>query len=346
MQPISRNRLPASLLAVFSLLLAWTGIAAQKAVVNAILFYSPTCPHCHIVIEEVLPPLIDQYGDQLNILAINVMHEDGQALYQAMYQSYGLTEDRLGVPALVLGDRVMVGSGEIPAQLPGLIESGLSRGGVPYPPIPGLAALLEEQGLVQPQELSMLEKFQQDLLGNSLSVLVLLLMLATLLVLVVRLVRQEPGEVAQADADRWLFPLLAVAGFIVAGYLSYVEITRTEAVCGPVGDCNAVQSSPYARLFGVLPVGLLGLAGYGLILAAWLAARFGGEAIKRQASILLLGLLVAGLLFTIYLTFLEPFVIGATCAWCLSSALIMTVLFWLSMNDGLNALHELRQIRE
>jgi uncharacterized membrane protein len=33
-------------------------------------------------------------------------------------------------------------------------------------------------------------------------------------------------------------------------------------------------------------------------------------------------------LFSIYLTFLEPFVIGATCAWCLTSALIMTLLLW------------------
>ena len=36
-----------------------------------------------------------------------------------------------------------------------------------------------------------------------------------------------------------------------------------------------------------------------------------------------------GVLFSIYLTFLEPFVIGATCAWCLSSAVIMTLLLLL-----------------
>ena len=32
-----------------------------------------------------------------------------------------------------------------------------------------------------------------------------------------------------------------------------------------------------------------------------------------------------GLIFSIYLTFLEPFVIGATCAWCLTSAILMTM---------------------
>jgi uncharacterized membrane protein len=35
-----------------------------------------------------------------------------------------------------------------------------------------------------------------------------------------------------------------------------------------------------------------------------------------------------GTLFSVYLTFLEPFVIGATCAWCLTSAVVMTLLLW------------------
>jgi hypothetical protein len=39
----------------------------------------------------------------------------------------------------------------------------------------------------------------------------------------------------------------------------------------------------------------------------------------------LLGMTTFGTLFSIYLTFLEPLVIGATCAWCLSSANINTL---------------------
>jgi uncharacterized membrane protein len=48
-------------------------------------------------------------------------------------------------------------------------------------------------------------------------------------------------------------------------------------------------------------------------------------------SIALLGMATFGLLFSIYLTLLEPFVIGATCAWCLTSAIILTALLWLSL---------------
>ena len=37
---------------------------------------------------------------------------------------------------------------------------------------------------------------------------------------------------------------------------------------------------------------------------------------------------LAGTLFSIYLTVLEPFVIGATCMWCITSAVLMTLLLW------------------
>jgi uncharacterized membrane protein len=49
-------------------------------------------------------------------------------------------------------------------------------------------------------------------------------------------------------------------------------------------------------------------------------------------------MVVAGTLFSIYLTFLEPFVIGATCAWCLASAIIMTLLLWIIAPLGRQAL--------
>ena len=50
-----------------------------------------------------------------------------------------------------------------------------------------------------------------------------------------------------------------------------------------------------------------------------------------------------GVLFSIYLTFLEPFVIGATCLWCLSSATIMTLLFLLTLGPGVGAWKKLRK---
>ena len=103
-----------------------------------------------------------------------------------------------------------------------------------------------------------------------------------------------------------------------------------------------MQQSEYARLFGVLPIGVLGLVGYIMILLAWGIGRFARPRLAAYASLALLGLTAAGLLFSIYLTFLEPFVIGATCAWCLTSAIIMTALFWLSIMPARSALSDLQ----
>jgi uncharacterized membrane protein len=139
----------------------------------------------------------------------------------------------------------------------------------------------------------------------------------------------------------WVIPVLCLIGLVVSGYLAYVETAHVEAVCGPVGDCNTVQQSPYARLFGVLPVGVLGVAGYVTILLTWGIGRITRQRLAAYASLAILGMTTFGVLFSIYLTFLEPFVIGATCAWCLTSAIIMTALFWLSLAPARLALYDL-----
>jgi uncharacterized membrane protein len=134
----------------------------------------------------------------------------------------------------------------------------------------------------------------------------------------------------------WTIPLLSVVGLGVAGYLAYVETSQVTAVCGPVGDCNTVQQSPYAYLFGI-PVGVLGVVGYVGMLGAWAAGRFGQGRTSDIGWLALFVMALVGTLFSIYLTFLEPFVIGATCAWCLSSSIIMTAILWLAAPQGRQA---------
>jgi uncharacterized membrane protein len=172
--------------------------------------------------------------------------------------------------------------------------------------------------------MTMWDRFNLDRTGNSLSVLVLLGMLVSLVL------RGYPPRVRGGEWPSWVVPALVVVGAGVACYLSYVEVTHTEAVCGPVGDCNTVNQSEYATLFGFLPVGVLGLVGYGVILALWVLRHSGTGNMPRLATLGFWAAALFGTLFSVYLTFLEPFVIGATCAWCLTSAVIMTLLLWTS----------------
>lgn len=126
----------------------------------------------------------------------------------------------------------------------------------------------------------------------------------------------------------WLIPVLILIGIGVAAYLSYVETQSVEAICGSVGDCNTVQQSRFARLFDVLPVGVLGLLGYIALLASWLARRFISK-LEKPAAIGFFGMALFAVIFSLYLTYLEPFVIGAVCIWCLTSAVIVTLLLLL-----------------
>lgn len=332
---------------------------AAAGVVHAILFYSPDCPHCHDVMENVLPRLKAQYGDMLDIAGIDVSHSVGQALYQAMVQAFSVPNDRLGVPALVVGKEVLIGAAEIPELLPGMIEQGLAAGGIGWPNIAGLAEALAAQ-VSTPQPVAnaapaaaaavtaatgepqdddqppFVQKFLQDPLANTLAVIIELLMLAAVVFVVVRFLSGQTHRLLEWPERA--IPLMSVFGLGVAGYLSYAYVFQQQVVCGPVGHCNTVQESEYAYLFGVLPVAVLGLAGYLAILAAWWVRNYGPESLRKLATLGLWGMAWFGILFSLYLTFLEPFVIGGSCAWCLTSAGLMTLVFLASSGPAIRAM--------
>ncbi len=133
-------------------------------------------------------------------------------------------------------------------------------------------------------------------------------------------------------------PLLSVLGLGVALYLTYVETQNVAAVCGPVGDCNTVQASPFAELFGFLPVGLLGAVGYVAILISWFARRRSEGTVGRLAPLAVFGMALFGVLFSIYLTYLELYIIKAVCIWCLTSAVIMSLVLALSVGPVVETL--------
>jgi uncharacterized membrane protein len=403
-----------SLLATLMLAVAAPPAAArQTSVARGIIFYSPTCGHCHRVITEDLPVIFEDHGGApdaywdpddpdpafvlltngtLELLMVNVTLEAGAGLYTDATIAYRVPEEMQGVPRLVMGDEFYVGDVDIPAALPVLIAEAADAGGIDWPDLPGMADALatipatetttttattttstteagapptsepaatttsatttttttttgpfplgtstgSTSGLANPPTTPW-DKFAVDPVGNSLAVVVLLGMLASL-ALVWVLVRRG----LLTGSPGWLIPLLALAGMAVAVYLSYVESSGSEAVCGPVGDCNAVQQSKFALLFGVIHVGLIGLVSYAVVLVTWLAARLANRPLADWAAAALAAGAAGGVAFSIYLTFLEPFVIGATCIWCLSSAVIVTILLWLAAGPGWAAWRRLR----
>lgn len=325
---------------------------AQTAVVRAVLFYSDTCPHCHQVMDVHLPPLAQKYGQQLDIVGIDVNHEVGYEMYQAMLVKFNVPDERIGVPTLVVGSEVLVGSVEIPERLPGIIEQGLASGGIDWPDIPGLKAVLEAQTGPSAERVStapqvetppsaenspiFVQRFMMDPLANTIAVVVLIGMIGSVMAVGYHFLRGSDSRLFHWPNASIL--VLAILGMGVAFYLSYVEITKTEAICGPVGNCNSVQESPYAYLFGIIPVGALGMAGYAAMIASWFFSQYGPKSWSKFFKLVIWVFAWFGILFSIYLTFLEPFVIGATCAWCIASAIIMTLIFWAATGPAIDSL--------
>lgn len=115
---------------------------------------------------------------------------------------------------------------------------------------------------------------------------------------------------------RGLLGALALAGFAISAYLTYNHLGGTVPACvGGSGGCASVQTSRYSEVLGV-PVALIGLIGYAAMVVAavirgWRAAVFG------------VFVALTGALFSLYLTYLELFVIRAICQWCVASAAVV-----------------------
>lgn len=300
------------------------GVAAQSDAppVRAVLFFSPTCPHCHLVMNEVLPPLQAQYGEQLEILEIDVSQEAGTNLYQNYLIQYQIGDQRRGVPALVVGDTVLVGSQEIPDIFPGIIAANLENG-IDWPEISGLETILDGANPESTNEASATSLNS----GLWLAWIGMLFLFAVLVIAAWRVGGNPHLQVSSpAGWVYWLVPALALLGLFISAYLTIVELGQTAAVCGPVGDCNAVQSSSYATI-GPIPVALLGLFFYLAVAGLWLALPRLKVVQQRPAAGVLLAATTLGIIFSVYLTSVEIFILEAVCAWCITSAVISALLF-------------------
>lgn len=115
--------------------------------------------------------------------------------------------------------------------------------------------------------------------------------------------------------------LLASAGLVIAGYLLAVRLAGELPACPVSGGCETVQQSEYSAIAGV-PVAGLGAAYSAVIVVATLAWWRAGD---RRALYVAYGLGLLGTLMVGYLTYLELFVIGAICTWCVAYGLTVVV---------------------
>jgi uncharacterized membrane protein len=138
-----------------------------------------------------------------------------------------------------------------------------------------------------------------------------------------------------------LAALLALAGLFVASYLALYKLGYIGTLACSVGSCETVQTSRWATFAGA-PVAMWGVAYYVVVLALSLAGLSGALRDSQRVSQLLVAMTAAGVLFSLWLTYLELFVIHAICMYCVISALIAVALSVIAVLD----LRELRALED
>jgi len=117
-------------------------------VVHVVFFYSPTCQHCHEVINTFLMPLQDEYGSRLVILGFDTSQKWANDLFWEALRQYEVPEAQWAVPFMIVEETVLIGGFEIPDQLPAILEKGLAEGGIDLPNFPALLTFMDERGLL------------------------------------------------------------------------------------------------------------------------------------------------------------------------------------------------------
>lgn len=139
---------------------------------------------------------------------------------------------------------------------------------------------------------------------------------------------------------RQTIAVLALVGCFVALYLWLYKIGVIGGLqCGS-GSCEYVQTSRYGVFLGV-PVAFYGVLGYIGILIVALVGLQPRRLDRPGPTFLLVGMSGVGFLFTLYLTYVELFVLHAICRYCVASAGIITAILIAALLD----LSKRRQLR-
>ena len=129
---------------------------------------------------------------------------------------------------------------------------------------------------------------------------------------------------------RMIIAALALGGVGLSTYLAMYKLGYIGTLACGAGGCETVQMSKWATLMG-LPVAVWGLLYYvALFVAAFLGTT---ERLVDSPWIshALLALTSWGVAFSVWLTYLELYVIHAICRFCVVSAILVTVLFVMSV---------------
>lgn len=121
--------------------------------------------------------------------------------------------------------------------------------------------------------------------------------------------------------------ILSLLGLADAVFVMAEKISGGPIPCVIGAGCDTVANSPYSLLFGI-PLTAYGIAFYlivGIITLFYLDTK------KMFWARLLLPVTGAGFLMSLYFIYVQKFLIGSFCVYCVISAIIATLLFCIAI---------------
>lgn len=118
----------------------------------------------------------------------------------------------------------------------------------------------------------------------------------------------------------------AFAGFMLAFYIRHKKASQEVLVCPLDGKCEEVVHSEYSKFFGI-PLEVIGMIYYALVGISYAIFVVSPIFYSSLAIFLIFGATITAFLFSLYLTFIQAFVLKKWCTWCLVSAGFCTVIF-------------------
>ncbi|MGB7338562.1 MAG: vitamin K epoxide reductase family protein [Phototrophicaceae bacterium] len=121
--------------------------------------------------------------------------------------------------------------------------------------------------------------------------------------------------------------VLVVVGLLISGYLSYVKFLDVPIICSEnqTFSCSTVQASRWSTLLDI-PIAYLGFGLY-LLIGSLLLLEDSTDFLAEYGRLLIFTLGIIGWLFSMWLVYIQAFIILAFCQWCLAHEFNFTLLF-------------------
>jgi uncharacterized membrane protein len=125
---------------------------------------------------------------------------------------------------------------------------------------------------------------------------------------------------------------LALAGIFISIYLTLYKLGVIGELSCTLGSCETVNTSRWSVFLG-LPVAAWGLFFYLDVFGVALVGTTPRLENEPLISTVLVAEAAIGVIFSAWLTYLELAVIHAICIWCVTSAVIVLLIFLVSAAD-------------